>query len=130
VDALPVACRDFVRAPETYGGNLISISGLRLLGPVHETGNGTFMCAASGGDSVLIYLDTDTGVSIGPEPSGCFTINGVAVRMDLPGAVAAPFGRSPAWCIAPRCQADIVPAGCSAGMSATSWGSIKALRIE
>ena len=129
VHPVHISGHDFARAPEDYAGNLIAISGLRLLDSAFESRDGTFLRAAAGNDSVLIYLDNDTGAAIEADPSRCYAITGVVVRMRLPEGAPGSFGASPAWCIAPREQCDIVPAGCYTGTVPVSWGRIKAAVI-
>ena len=113
----------FVSRPETYGGNLVTVTGLQILRQEYSPDGDRFIRMASGGDSILICLDRDTGVSVGDQPGRCYAITGIAVRMSAPSCL----GPSPTWCIAPREQADVAASDCSAPLVPTTWGRTKTL---
>jgi hypothetical protein len=120
---LPLAAAEFASGPETYGGDLVTVAGLRVVGQEMGPDGDRFVLAGSGADSVLIYLDLDTGISVDDRPGRCCQVTGIVVRMSTPIG----FSESPQWCIAPRHQTDVAVADCSASLLPISWGRTKTL---
>ncbi len=123
VDPVHVALRDCCLDPWRYVGNLIEISGIQYVSPAAHDGENSFFMAGDGRDSVLVYVDGDTGIAMGPAASACYTLTGILLRMHVPARVAI----GPAWCLAPRFQDDVVWSDCSSEASLTTWGEIKTL---
>ena len=118
---LIVSARDFARRPEAYGGNLITLPALPA-GSLTATDAGD-ICAwlLDGTDSVLTYLDNDTGCAINIEPGICLVITGIVIQLfPLDG-----FAQPVSWCVAPRNQDDILTVRCSSPREPTSWGNLK-----
>jgi hypothetical protein len=124
---LAIAVEEFRHRPEAYGGNLVALAGLRPVFAAQDENGDTFVRMASDGDSILAYIDGDTGVpavlGIGSPGEACYDVTGIAVRMRAPAAL----GPSPQWCIAPRDAGDVGTTECSSGAAAARWGAIKAL---
>jgi hypothetical protein len=121
VGPIHVTLRDCCLDPWRYVGNLIAISGILFVLPAVHDGQNSFFLAGDGHDSVLVYVDGDTGIEMGPPASVCYTLTGMFIRVHAPASIAA----GPVWCLAPRCQEDIVWSNCSSEASLTTWGEIK-----
>jgi len=121
VEAVTVRARDFGEYPAAYGGNLITLRGLRIISSVRDANGDLFMEAAGGADPIIVYLDQDTGIAPPSDSNGCYTVTGIAVSMKTP----RPF-LCPAWCIAPRSEDDVTPGDCSSHTVETTWGGLKA----
>jgi hypothetical protein len=121
IDPVPVKLRDYCLDPWEYVGNLIEVSGIFYVLPAAQDGGNSFFMAGDGRDSVLVYVDGDTGIEIGPGASACYTLTGIIIRMHVPACVS----NEPVWCLAPRFQGDIVWSSCGTEASLTTWGEIK-----
>lgn len=123
IDPVPVRLRDYCLDPWSYIGNLIEISGILYVLPAARDGENSFFTAGDGVDSIMVYVDGDTRIEIGPPASACYTLTGIVVRIHVPACVSS----GPIWCLAPRFQEDIVWTGCGTEASLTTWGEIKAV---
>jgi hypothetical protein len=113
---------EFCDDPQTYGGNLVTITGLVETPGVHSHDGDIFFRLVSGSDSVIVCIDQDIGVVTVPEPATCIRLTGIVTSMKLPSG----FGVSPSWCIAPRSPADLVSYTCPSVMRPVYWGGLKA----
>jgi hypothetical protein len=120
-DPVPVTLHEYCMDPSGYVGCLIKVPGLLHLWPKARDGRNAFFLAGDGLDSLLIYVDGDTAVEMGPTGSVCYTITGIPMRIHVPACVST----GPAWCLAPRFQEDIIWNGCSTEAIQTTWGRIK-----
>jgi hypothetical protein len=122
-DYLPIAVSssEFSSCPKTYGGNLICVSGCTPMTDALDGNGDLFAWFCRGCDSILVYLDADTGCTIDPGRRGCYSITGIVTRMKTPPG----FASSPSWCLAPRHMEDIVTCGCNTAAHEVSWGSLK-----
>ena len=118
---ITVSSSEFSRCPEAYGGNLVCVSGCYPTTCMLDRNGDLFLWLRSGCDSMPVYLDADTGCTIGPNRRGCYSITGIVTRMKNPPG----FAPSPLWCIAPRHMEDIAVCGCHTGTLGVSWGSLK-----
>lgn len=123
VEPAHVTLRDCCLDPWRYIGNLIAISGIHFVSPAAQDGENSFFMAGDGRDSVLVYVDGDTGIEMGPPASACYTLTGIFMRVHAPASVSI----GTAWCLAPRSQDDVAWSGCSSEASMTTWGEIKAI---
>ncbi len=122
VDPVPVALHNYCMNPSIYAGNLIRIYGLLYLWPAAWYGGNYFLLAGDGRDSIVVYVDGDTGIDVGDAGSACYTVTGIVMKVHAPACVSP----QATWCIAPRSQADIVRKDCSTDASHSTWGQIKA----
>jgi hypothetical protein len=119
---LDISAADFCAAPGEYGGNLVRLEGLSAASYCYgETGD-LFMRLADGDDSLVVYIDGDTGCMVDPGADSCFTLTGIVTRINTPDGISA----SPAWCVGPRRPCDIVQVDCSSDPRELSWGKLKA----
>ncbi len=116
-----VTAGEFCAEPEIYGGNLVTVPNLQIVFSVRDENGDLFLRAASGSDSLIIYIDGDIGASPNPSAGTCCTATGVVVRMSTP----APFRSCPTWCIAPRSGDDVMAGECFSDTPPTTWGGIK-----
>jgi hypothetical protein len=118
---LIVSAHDFAARPEAYGGNLITLPALPAR--THTASGAGGICAwlSNGSDSVLLYLDKDADCVMSPGSGLCFVITGIVIRINTPDTLA----KSLSWCIAPRCQGDILEVRCSSAQETASWGNLK-----
>ncbi len=121
IDPVPVTLHEYCLDPWGYIGNLIAISGILYVSPMAHDGENSFFMAGDGRDSVLVYVDGDTGIEMGPAAAACYTLTGILMRIHVPASVST----GPAWCLAPRFQGDIAWDDCSTEASLTTWGEIK-----
>jgi len=117
-----VEARELSRSPEQYGGCLIRTSGLSRIGRRIDRGGDAFVWLHGVTDSVLLYIDADTGCALEPDDQFRIAVTGIIIRMDTPAGIA----ESPFWCIAPRTSGDIVAEDSGAEVATTSWGKVKA----
>jgi hypothetical protein len=123
IDPVPVKLRDYCLDPWRYIGNLIEISDILYVQPAGRDGENSFFTAGDGRDSILVYVDGDTFIDIGPGASACYTLTGILLRVHTPACVSI----EPAWCLAPRFQDDVVWTDCATEAALTTWGEIKTL---
>jgi len=119
---LPVTLREYCAYPGRYAGNLVSI-----LAPIHlsrpvASGPNLLCWAGDGRDSLVLYLDRDTGIELDSDGNCCYAVTGISMKMHLPREISS----IPQWCLAPRSQEDAVRLDCSTGAQYRTWGSIKA----
>jgi hypothetical protein len=119
---IKVCPTEYSRHPDVYAGNLISLAGLSPIGGTVDPDGNAFMWFGTGCDSVLVYLDSDTGCSMDCDAGGCYSLTGVVTCMRIPPG----FASSPSWCVAPRSMDDIVPGHSCTWISQTTWGILKA----
>ena len=117
----PVTTSMLSRCPERYGGNLIRVPGLTRVGHSADRGNDSFVWMRGFRDSVLLYLDADTGCALEPGDQVRIAVTGILIRMDPPGGVA----QSPSWCLAPRSPRDILVQERGTAAAEISWGDVK-----
>ncbi len=116
-----VTALELNRFPERYGGNLIRIPGLMRIGRRTDQSGDSFVWLHGARDSVLLYIDSDTGCALESDGQVRITVTGILIRMDPPSAIA----HSPSWCLAPRRAADIVVQESGSAVAAISWGDVK-----
>jgi hypothetical protein len=109
--------------PRTYGGDLVTISGLWFTAWWQDSCGNIFALAVAGSDTIAIYFDRDAGFARVPDCGRCYSITGVVTKIETP---RPPCPRL-VWCVAPRSQYDLVPANCSPERAPTTWGAAKAL---
>jgi hypothetical protein len=119
-EPIQVSPSEFVSSPESYGGNLISLTAPLQVMHVVSAGKDRFVRLLCREVSLPVYLDGDT--SCWMEEGKCYTVTGIVTRMKSPEA----FGSSPSWCVAPRGGDDVVDANCMASTRRIPWGSVKA----
>jgi hypothetical protein len=112
----------FCRTPEAYGGNLVRLESL-IATPAacHDDGD-HFVKLHRGQDTLVLYVDRDTGCPTYPGPYSCVSVTGIVIRLKVPCS----FTPSPTWCVAPRCAEDLVIRGWSTCVSKMPWGGVKA----
>jgi hypothetical protein len=113
---------EFCAEEERYGGCLVTVSDVIVRAPVSSGDGDVFVRVENGDDSLVLYLDADTGCIVDDAPGTRITLTGVVVSMKMPPG----FGGSPTWCIAPRCAEDIASGTPYAAVSSRPWGNIKA----
>ncbi len=116
-----VTARELGLSVGAYGGNLVRVPGFRRAGRRADRQGDSFVWLHGARDSVLVYLDHDTGCSLEAEPQAEITVTGVLVRMDTPACITSP----PAWCLAPRTPDDIAIQQSGAAVAALSWSDVK-----
>jgi hypothetical protein len=121
-DPVPVTLQEYCENPAKYAGNLIRVRDIMYLWEAASNGRGRFFHAGDGFDSLIVYVDDDTHISMSPSAIGCFAVTGILMRMHVPGVISG----DPAWCLAPRFQDDLTRGDCSSRASSSTWGSIKA----
>ncbi len=109
------------RSPEKYGGDLIRVPGLTRIGHCRDQGNDSFVWMRAARDSVLLYIDADTGCVLEPDDQVRIAVTGILIRMDPPDGLA----QSPSWCLAPRSSRDIVVQESGTAIAEISWGYVK-----
>lgn len=109
------------RSPDKYGATLIRVPGLTRVGRCSNRGDDSFVWMRALRDSVLLYLDADTGCAFEPAEQVRIAVTGILVRMDPPSGIA----QSPSWCLAPRSPRDIVVQERGTSVTAISWGAVK-----
>lgn len=117
----PVTTSALNRFPERYGGNLIRVPGLTRIGRRTDQGGDSFVWFRGARDSVLLYLDADTGCAFEPDDQVRIAVTGILVRMDPPPDIA----HSPTWCLAPRNPGDIVVQVSGTAIEEVSWSDVK-----
>jgi hypothetical protein len=117
----PVTTAMLARCPERYGGCLIRVPGLFRIGQRAMREDGLFVWMRGGRDSVLIYFDADTGCVLEPRDQVRIAVTGILIRMDTPGGIAP----SPAWCLSPRNQRDILVQERGTAIARARWGNLK-----
>ncbi len=116
-----IAAEEFCSNREMYSGNLVTIGGLSVTSPASSEGGNLFFRLHNGSDSIIVYLDEDTGCSLEHEPGTSITITGMVIRMRTPSR----FADSPSWCIAPRWVDDIESETRYSNVARRMWGEIK-----
>jgi hypothetical protein len=116
-----VPAPELSRFPERYGGDLICVQDLARIGRRTDRGGDSFIWLRGARDSVLLYIDEDTGCVLESDAQVRVTVTGILIRMDSPPCMAP----SPSWCLAPRCAGDIVVQDIGTTVAATSWSSVK-----
>lgn len=125
-DPVPVTLRNYCKNPSMYSGNLIKILGISYLYAAAWDGESYFLLAGDGRDSIVVYVDGDTGIDAGPGGSACYSIAGIVMKMHVPASVSS----EPVWCLAPRWQNDVFRSDCSSNASQSTWGKIKAMNLD
>jgi hypothetical protein len=108
--------------PRAYGGNLITLDGLKVTPDACSCDGNHYFKLFKGGDTLVVYVDCDTGCPTCLEPRSCLSVTGIVTRMSMPSG----FAPTPTWCLAPRCPDDIVTVDCVTQASDIPWGRIKA----
>ena len=119
---IPVDLREYCAGPARYAGHLIMIFGIPCFSQLTEDSGNLFCWAGDGCDSLVLYIDEDTGIRLPPPDYRCYTITGITVRMHVPSHIST----EPEWCLAPRFKGDLVEHDCSSEARLTTWGNIKA----
>ncbi len=122
-DPLDVDPHEFAHDPEAFAGNLVRIGFLEPGRRIYRQGEDAYVRLYYASDSLNLYIDADTGCDIDLDPSRCFVVTGIVVRMKTPPQ----FAPSPAWCIAPRGDQDLIAIEQHSERQATSWGMLKIL---
>jgi hypothetical protein len=121
VQPRPLTVPDFKDHLSAYGGNLVIFHGLSASSWIGDKSGNLFAFFHDGLDSIMVYMDKDTGCSIDFDLPGCYSITGVITSMKTP----QDFAPSPSWCIAPRGTGDITPSGCFSENVRESWSAVK-----
>lgn len=108
--------------PRAYGGSLITLDGLKVTPAACSCGGNHYFKLFKGGDTLVVYIDCDTGCPTYLEPLSCLSVTGIVARMSVPSG----FAPTPTWCLAPRCSDDIETFDCVTEASDMPWGRIKA----
>jgi hypothetical protein len=110
---------DLAACPARWGGNLIALGRSVRVTRVAPSGPDEVAWARCGTDSIVVYIDGDTGCRIAG--GRCYHLAGVVARMMMPPGSAT----SQVWCLVPRCPGDIAEAACSTDLKPTAWGHLK-----
>ena len=121
LEPLPVSAARFCCNPEDYGGNLISLEPLFVTASLCSTGGDRYVQLRNGADTLVAYIDGDTGCPAYIETYTWLSLTGIVARMRLPSGSA----HSHIWCIAPRCADDIVITNSHTTVSEMPWGKVK-----
>ncbi|MFH1314393.1 MAG: hypothetical protein ABIJ00_14345 [Candidatus Eisenbacteria bacterium] len=116
-----ITAREFCGNRERYGGSLVSIEDLSVTSLASSEAGDWFTWVHSGSDSIVVYLDGDTGCSLKQEPGTTVTITGLVIRMKT----SSGFADSPSWCITPRCMDDIESESRYSLVSRQTWSELK-----
>lgn len=119
---LPVALSDYCSNPAAYAGNLIEVYGISCISSPVADGENLFCWAGNGGDSLVLFIDGDTGIELSAADCRTHTITGITMRMHVPENIST----APRWCLAPRSKADVAAHDCSTAAAHTTLGAIKA----
>jgi hypothetical protein len=119
---IPIPPQSFCARPQAYGGNLITLAGLSLAATTYDENGDVFAWFHNGPDSLVVYLDRDTGCASDPDSGECYQITGIVTRMRIPQG----FAPSPSWCLAPRATEDLIRQGPSTEVVPILLGSLKA----
>ena len=120
-EPLAVTAARFCSDPAAYGGNLISLDHIIVTAAACSVGSDRYVNLRNGADTLVAYIDGDTGCQADIEAYTWLSMTGIVTRMKLPPG----FAHSPAWCIAPRCDDDIVITNSHTTVSEMPWGKVK-----
>ena len=123
-DPLVVPAPQFAVSPVRWAGNIVTLDRSVRLTSVVPTGPDLLAHAACGTDTILVYIDCDTGCTA--VCGRCYHLTGVVARMMGPSG-SAPSGL---WCLVPRGTDDMEKAPCSTDLKPVLWGSLKSTYDE